>query len=83
MPRARVAFAGIAGTWPDCFRAAQIPFSGLVLCGLRFPARSQRQHGYVFEVQPSGLPSFLNSTEHFVEDWLCCQQMGELSDQRL
>jgi len=31
----------------------------------------------------SGLPSFLNSTEHFVEDWLCCQQMGELSDQRL
>jgi len=31
----------------------------------------------------SGLPSFSNSTEHLAEDWLCCQQMGEFSDQRL
>ena len=31
----------------------------------------------------SCLPSFLNSTEHLAEDWLCCQQMGEFSDQRL
>jgi len=29
----------------------------------------------------SGLPSFSNSTEHFAEDWLCCQQLGELVDQ--
>ncbi len=29
----------------------------------------------------SSLPSFLNSTEHFVEDGLCRQQLGELLDQ--
>jgi len=34
-------------------------------------------------VEASGLPSFSNSTEHLAEDWLCCQQMGEFSDQRL
>jgi len=31
----------------------------------------------------SRLPSFSDRTEHLAEDWLCCQQMGELSDQRL
>jgi len=29
----------------------------------------------------SSLPSFSNSTEHFVEDGLCCQHLGELLDQ--
>ncbi len=31
----------------------------------------------------SGLPSFLDRTEHFVEDRLCCHHLGKLSDQRL
>ena len=40
-----------------------------------------------FEPRPfmagtSGLPSFLNRTEHFVEDGLCCQLKRELFDQR-
>ncbi len=29
----------------------------------------------------SGLPSFSNCTEHFVEHWLCRQHLGELFDQ--
>jgi len=31
----------------------------------------------------SGLPSFSDRTEHLAKDWLCCQQLDELSDQRL
>ena len=51
------------------------------LCGVSGYAEriAWSQH---WEVYPSGLPSFLNCTEHFVEDRLCYELKRELFDQR-
>ncbi len=61
---------------------AQIGVKNVLFVG----CRAYTQHyPRLFEEQgiTSGLPSFSNSTEHLAEGWLCCQQVGELSDQRL
>ncbi len=49
--------------------------------GMRVTIRDIRL-GRTIILDPSGLPSFLNRTEHLVEDRLRCQLKRELFDQR-